>query len=642
MKKISVLFLMLSLAGAVKGQKMKMGDFSQEEIELKEVAFEKDAQAVVLWEEGDSRFFSGMLVTSYYFRVKILSEGAKDRGDIRIPFFHGDNGIEEINTIKAQITNFENGAKQETKLKKENIFKVDLGNGWKEYRISFPDVQVGSIIEYSYKKTDKNITFLDGWAFQNDIPTLASTYQITMIPQLEYRMIGQGEKYNTTTEKVQSNGIYSWTLRDLYSLKAEPFMKNYGDYREKIEFQLSRYQHAATTSGPVWTDVLSDWVELGNDVLDLYQQKGYFRSNPIEKELLNEDFEGTTELEKAQKAYYSLRDNFTLQKETGFTPEQSLSQLLKSKTGTAEELNLAYMGILRSLGITSHPILIGSKGNGRSYLVPFPFLNQFDEIMIQAELDGEVYFLDLSDPLAPFGYVDLEKHVTGGLLLVKNKSELVPVNIKHHSNTIFYSEIKLDTAQNLVMDNLLRSHYYEGLKIAHIAKSLQDKNEPLEKLFKEQEGLAFSEVEIIDELQNKNLITTKFKTVQEINPEEEYLAFKPLSFSNYAQNPFTQDFRVFPIDFEFAYSETYTAMIEIPEGYELDDYPLEEMISIAGNPVIFSYSPQVLKNSLMVVAKFQIKNPLIHPNYYADLKYFMESVASKLSAPVIFKKISKP
>lgn len=642
MKKITVLFLMLSLSVAVKGQKMKMGDFSQEEIELKEVPFEKDAQAVVLWEEGDSRFFSGMLVTSYFFRVKILSEGAKDRGDIRIPFFHGDNGIEEINTIKAQITNFENGTKQETKLKKENIFKVDLGNGWKEYRISFPDVQVGSIIEYSYKKADKNITFLDGWAFQNDIPTLASTYQIIMIPQLEYRMIGQGEKYNTTTEKVQSNGIYSWTLRDLYSLKGEPFMKNYGDYREKVEFQLSRYQHAATTSGPEWTDVLSNWVELGNDVLDLYQQKGYFRTNPIEKELLNEDFEGSTELEKAQKAYYSLRDNFTLQKETGFTPEQSLPQLLKSKTGTAEELNLAYMGVLRSMGITSHPILIGSKGNGRSYLVPFPFLNQFDEILIQAELDGEVYFLDLSDPLAPFGYVDLEKHVTGGLLLVKNKSELVPVNIKHNSNTIFYSEIKMDSSQNLVMENFLRAHYYEGLKIAHIAKSLKDKNEPLEKLFKEQENLAFSDVEIIDELQDKNLITTKFKTVQEINAEEEYLAFKPLSFSNYAQNPFTQDFRVFPIDFEFAYSETYTAMIEIPEGYELDDYPLEEMISIAGNPVIFTYSPQVLENSLMVVAKFQIKNPLIHPNYYADLKYFMESVASKLSAPVIFKKISKP
>lgn len=642
MKKITVLFLMLSLSVAVKGQKMKMGDFSQEEIELKEVPFEKDAQAVVLWEEGDSRFFSGMLVTSYFFRVKILSEGAKDRGDIRIPFFHGDNGIEEINTIKAQITNFENGTKQETKLKKENIFKVDLGNGWKEYRISFPDVQVGSIIEYSYKKADKNITFLDGWAFQNDIPTLASTYQIIMIPQLEYRMIGQGEKYNTTTEKVQSNGIYSWTLRDLYSLKGEPFMKNYGDYREKVEFQLSRYQHAATTSGPEWTDVLSNWVELGNDVLDLYQQKGYFRTNPIEKELLNEDFEGSTELEKAQKAYYSLRDNFTLQKETGFTPEQSLPQLLKSKTGTAEELNLAYMGVLRSMGITSHPILIGSKGNGRSYLVPFPFLNQFDEILIQAELDGEVYFLDLSDPLAPFGYVDLEKHVTGGLLLVKNKSELVPVNIKHNSNTIFYSEIKMDSSQNLVMENLLRAHYYEGLKITHIAKSLKDKNEPLEKLFKEQENLAFSDVEIIDELQDKNLITTKFKTVQEINAEEEYLAFKPLSFSNYAQNPFTQDFRVFPIDFEFAYSETYTAMIEIPEGYELDDYPLEEMISIAGNPVIFTYSPQVLENSLMVVAKFQIKNPLIHPNYYADLKYFMESVASKLSAPVIFKKISKP
>lgn len=67
------------------------------------------------------------------------------------------------------------------------------------------------------------------------------------------------------------------------------------------------------------------------------------------------------------------------------------------------ELILAYMGLLKSLEISCEPVLIGSKGYGRSSIVPYPFLNQFDEILLLATPDGKPQFLDLSDPLAPFG-----------------------------------------------------------------------------------------------------------------------------------------------------------------------------------------------------------------------------------------------
>jgi hypothetical protein len=42
---------------------------------------------------------------------------------------------------------------------------------------------------------------------------------------------------------------------------------------------------------------------------------------------------------------------------------------------------------------------------------------------------------------------------------------------------------------------------------------------------------------------------------------------------------------------------------------------------------------------LKVTAKFEVKIPIIEAQKYGDLKFFMESVASKLSEPVIFKKL---
>lgn len=645
MKKSIFVLSLFFIVGSAFSQKVKIGEFSDQDISLTEVSFEKDADAVVLWEQGQSKFFSGLLETTYFFRTKILKESGKDRGDVRIAYYVGDDRYEDINGIKATVTNFVNGKPEEEKVGKENIFDVEIGDGWREARITFPNVQVGSILEYTYKKSDKNITLLDGWTFQNDIPTLASTYEITIIPQLDYRMIGQGEKYFTTTEKVASNGVYSWTLRDLHSLKEEPYMKNYNDYKERVEFQLAAYQAGSSggyNSGPEWKDVLSNWIVLGNEVLADYKEKGYFRSNPIEKEFLSVDFSGETEEEKAQKAYYFFQDNFALKDDGGFWPDQWINQLLKSKSGTPEELNLALMGVLKSMGIECAPVLIGSKGNGRSNLVPFPFLKQFNEIILIAKLDGKDYYLDLSDPIAPFGYVGLNKHVKAGLLLVKDQSSLIPIEIKHSSNTIMMTDVNISEENIIEMNNTLRTFYYEGLKVARVAKSLKDDNEPLEKLFKEQDGITFSDVEMVDDLQEKNYISTKFKMTKEIGEGETLIAINPLTFTSYSKNPFTQEYRVFPVDFGFAFAETYNAKINIPEGYELDDYPLAERITIPGNAVAFSYSSTAMDGVVNIVAKFEVKNPFIEPVLYPDLKFFMEAVASKLSAPVILKKVAIP
>lgn len=641
MKKHSVWFLLVfAFSIDLQAQKVKMGEFSPEEIALTEVSFEPDAAAVVLWEEGSSKFLSGMLETTYLFRKKILKESGKAEADVRIPFFVGDSRIEEVSGVKAQITNFENQESTTVKLGDENFFEVDLGDGWKEIRISFPNVQVGSIIEYSFRKSDKNITFLDGWTFQNPIPTLGSQYQIIMIPQLQYKMIGQGHKYLTTTEKVEANGIYRWTVRDLYSMKEEPFMKNYGDYKERVEFQLSMYQRAATTAGPEWEDVIGTWEKLGDEIVGEYQEKGYYRTNPIQKEVLNIDLTGVTQKEQAEKAYYFIRDNFTNSNITGFWPNQTLSQLLKSKSGSPIEMNLALMGILKSIGISCDPILIGSKGSGRSELASFPFLNQFDGILLKATIDGTSQILDLENPLAPFGYIEVQKHIKAGLLLEKEKSKLIPIEIKHASNTIFFSEISLNENKDLVMKSTLRTYFYEGLDLAQNVKILKQQNEPLEKLFTNPDEMEIRGVEVVDELRERNFISTKFDLILEGAGNEELLLFSPLKFSNFSDNPFTQEYRIFPVDFGYPFNESYTANILIPEGYELDDYPMETRITIEGNGISFFYSPQVIGEMLKITSKLEVRTPIIEADKYGDLKFFMESVASKLSEPVIFKKIT--
>jgi hypothetical protein len=625
-------------------QTPKMGEINQNEIDLKEVSFEPGASAVYLVAAGNARFFRSILETQYFYRMKILTEAGKEFADIRIRYYSGSTNIEEVLGIKAQITTYAGAVPQVIELGKENIFLVDLGNGRKEYRISYPNVQVGSILELSYKKANKNIEFLEGWSFQENVPVLFSNYQITMIPQFEYKMIGQGTNFFQRAERTDSNGTYGWTIRDLHSLKEEPFMKNYRDYSDKVEFQLSRYQRAATTSGAEWADFLNTWEKLGDGLIDYYSEKGFYRTNPIEREMLSLDLNKGTEKEKAEVAYYYLRDNFENEGEDWIYTNQTLPQLLKSKKGAPGELILAYMGILKSQGIECNPVLIGSKGYGRSEIVPFPFLNQFDEILLLAKLDGNLQFLDLSDPLAPFGYVDLDKHVKTGLFLDKKESKLIPIDIRHNSNRIVFSNIKLDhESGELIFDIVIRNYFYQGLSSIHDLALIKKNNSSLEEFLKDDSTpYEIRNAKVEDQLEGKNMVNITFQSYVKNASEEEFIIFNPLQISEFLENPFTQEYRVFPVDFGFAFNETYTANLSIPEGYILDDFPTNESITIEGSPIAFNYQTENLGAVFKITARLEVKNPLIQPTSYGDLKFFMESVASKLAAPVILKKIAKP
>ena len=486
-----------------------------------------------------------------------------------------------------------------------------------------------------------NSTLLqDGWTFQHNIPTLFSKYQITMTPYLEYRTIGQGSNYASKVEKTDSNGTYSWTLRDQYSLKEEPFMRNYRDYVDRIEFQLTQYQTRSSTSGVAWEEVMNTWEDLGDDMISYYSDKGFYRSSPIEKEALNIDLSGSTQKEKAEKAYYYLRNNYVIKGEDWIYPKQSLNQLLKSKVGTPAELMLTLMGILKSLNIKCDPVLIGSKGYGRSELVEYPFLNQFDEILLLTELDGSLQFLDLTDIMAPFGYVNLDKHVAGGLYLQKKESKLIPIDIRHNSNTVHFSQVSLNEAGELWMRSTLRNYFYKGLDLAHMVASIEKRNEPIENLFEEEGFITYSNFNVDNSLNDKNFYTLSYEATYPGSANNDLISFRPIIISSFSENPFSEEYRVFPVDFEYAFAETYNTNIMIPEGYEVDDYPLEELFTIDGGFVSFMYSPTLMDNMLKITARIEVKKPFIPASHYGNLKYFMESVASKLSEPVIIKKKS--
>ncbi|WP_194775046.1 DUF3857 domain-containing protein [Pararhodonellum marinum] len=633
----------LTLITAI-AQDIKFGKYSQEEIDLSSCEYEPDAAAVVIYESASSYFVGGNLHTDIHFRKKVFNPSATDIADVTISYYHGGKSIEIISGLKAQIVNFTDGKEEVIKLSKKEIFEIDAGNGRKEYRITFPNVQPGSILEYSYKKIDKYITFLDGWSFQNRIPTMVSKYSIDIPEYLDYRFLGQGDNFVSRAKKTQKNGKYEWELTNLKSIKPEPYISNFEDYLDKIEFQLAGYKKDNSQgyggTGPAYESVMSSWQETADELTSSDKFGGFLKNNASTKSLKEIPLEGTSSVERMASAQKYIQENFENSRRVGIFPSQTIKELLGSKSGTKADLNLLLLAMLRANNISAYPLLISSKGNGRSTLVQYPFITQFNQLIIVAEDEkGTAIYLDASDKELRPGYLSLDNHVEGGFVLMDNNSGLMPIQLGHRSGVFQMVNVKLNEQNEMTFDNVVRYSDYDAIQFRNNSKGSDDLEEVKKAMFSEnQDNINLLEVNV--KSGPRPQIDTKFTVTDKMDESTNLIYLTPFKYLKYKENPFKEDSRQFPVDFNYSFSDNYSSIINIPDGFELDDFP--ESINIAmpdGNSKLL-YSVTQMEGMIKISAVFEMKNSMILASDYKDLKYFLEMVTSKFKEPVVLKRIA--
>lgn len=638
MKKILTLVYILIIFNAEKSfsQDMKFGKFSQAEKDITAVDFEPDADAVVLEEYSVNNFNGGVLHNHYHKRVKILKESGTRHGNVVVRYFFGKSGVQNINKVSAQIVNFDGDQEQIIKLTKNDFYTVDGGNGWQEIRFTLPEVKVGSIYEFEYNMQDKGISFLDSWVFQNRIPTLKSTYSIKIPSYLNYRLLAQGDK-TLRTEAKQYDGMYKWELTDLYSIKDEPYMSNHLDYLERLDFQLAGYVSANTSivGGRSFKDSYSNWQELTDFLFETNDFSSYLKpSKVLMTSFRSNGEENTKELEKAKEIYSYVQQNIKYNDRIGYYPSQDLKSTLEKKQGSRADINLTLLAQLRSNGLNAYPVMLSSKGNGRSRLVDSPFLDQFNQLIVLTVLDGREYYLDATNEAYTFGHLPLIFHVDQGYLLKEKDAGLVSLAFHHRSGINQIGNIKLNENGKMQSRIHVRFSEYDAISKSELKNELGEADFGKEIFDISGESL---EILISEKDEPKKIMDVNISG-KEIELNQQMLMISPFTYVRWHENPLKADTRTFPIDLLYTFNDLYSTIIEIPEGYELDDFPEPVEVVIPGNIATFTYKVEPLGNTVKVSSGINFKYSFIPAAYYPELKYFMGLVSSKLKEPVILKK----
>jgi hypothetical protein len=159
------------------------GKVNKSDLEMATCDFEKDANAEILFDVGVMD--PNIHMVKRHTRIKIFNDQGKKEANVRLLYFNPKHSaIPLIVNIKAETINIENGTITKTPIESKLIYNQKIDNDFSVITFSMPNVNAGSIIEYSYDEP-----FSEIWYFQNYLPTRYSEFQATFPPLLQFKFI---------------------------------------------------------------------------------------------------------------------------------------------------------------------------------------------------------------------------------------------------------------------------------------------------------------------------------------------------------------------------------------------------------------------------------------------------------------------
>lgn len=639
-------------------QKSELGNVTKNELSEKQYAKDTSAVAAFIFKKAKTKFEykeeKGFIsYTEISIKLKIYKKEGLKWANFEIPYYIGYNRLDEdkIEVSKAFTYNLENDKVIKTKLESEGKYSRKVNKFWASKIVTFPNVKVGSIIEFKYVLKSENLSTLPEFQFQYEIPVALAEYQTTIPEFYIYKGIKNGfvevqnkevfeqasQSYTTSYGKLailSYNQIKTDYLAvDIPKLIEEKFVNNIDNYYGKIEHELQivrmpeqKPKHIATT----WEDVAKSIYnerEFGNEL----QKKKYLLEDI--KKLLDSS---NSQITKLNKVFDFIKKRMNWNGKYGYFTDKGVEFAYNEKSGNVAEINLMLVSMLNLAGVKSEPVIMSTRDNG---IALFPNRTRFNYVIAMASIGENKYLLDATNkfslpnflPIRDLNFVGRSIEKDG----ISEEIDLMPSSLSKQIVTVGY---KLDE-NGTVIGNIRKNYLdYYALEFKQ-NKSEQNQDSYIQSL--ENNNIEINDYSRKNESEEglhiiENYSFRDSKSVEVIGSK---LYFSPLLFFAEKENPFKQESRKYPIDFEFPKENKFNISIEIPNGYQVESLPQSISFSTSDNICSFKYLISSNDNRLQTSISMYINEAIITAEHYDELKKFFQKMIEKQTEKIILKKI---
>ncbi|WP_121908795.1 DUF3857 domain-containing protein [Ulvibacter antarcticus] len=170
----------------------EFGSPTTEDFALQSYSPNPDAAGVVLFESAknyvDVVEDYVKLIKEVHVKIKVFNAAKFDQGTVLIPYYNVKNKSENI----AKISAITHNGKLKSYLSEKNIYSTDETPKWSLKKFTFPDIQDGSILEYSYRIESNYFSTFDGWRFQGELPKIYSELHTKIPGNFSYHRVLHG------------------------------------------------------------------------------------------------------------------------------------------------------------------------------------------------------------------------------------------------------------------------------------------------------------------------------------------------------------------------------------------------------------------------------------------------------------------
>lgn len=659
MYKINLILIFLFISTVIQAQTpQKFGKLTPAEIEMKVYPKDSGAAAVVLFDKGETYYdfsnitYSFRVIFKKHKRIKILKKEGVDEGNIKIQTYSNDseNG-ERITSFKAFTYNFENGATTKTKLEKDQVFKEKITDKTTATKFAFPNVKVGSIIEYEIEIESGYNMNINDWAFQDDIPTCWSEYTVSIPEYFKFNKHTKGyEPFKTIDKTYQSKSIningntlmYSditdhFVMENVPAFKVEPNLDCIGNYLSMVNYEISSFE----VPGSKYENYNTTWPQIAESLLNNEDFGGQIKSRSFFKDDLAAAIkQDTSAVQKLNSIFNLVKSKVKWNDKQSKWCKEGIKKAYKTGIGNSAEINLLLVAMLQEAGLNAYPVGLSTRSNG---LLTFgnPSSSKMNYVIGVVYINDKEILLDATSPVSIPGIIPFSCLNDKGYIIDKNLHDwinLIPSTPSKENNFV---SIKIE-ADGTISGHILSS------KSDNEALDTRDKYRIMKEEELKKEIISKLGDASVDSVKFDNLATNLSKAVAlkfqysipaRASVTDKNIFISPFIWEKYNHNPFKLEKRTYPINFGHPIQERYTATLSIPAGFTVEEIPQNVAIGNADKSatLIVSY----IKNDEQINISFMlnINKPLFTASEYEELKEIFNLVVQKQAEQIVLKKI---
>jgi hypothetical protein len=643
MRKTLALMAVIGLSLPVFAQRDKdipaFGTVEKADLQLKECDFDKDAEAMVLFDAAEAYLDNlGSIELVRHIRIKIFKDKGLKAADIHIPY-HSYRNDENIKGLTAQTYNLDAaGNIVTTKVEKKLIYEKPIDKRYSEQVFTFPEAKAGSIIEYKYTHTNIG---LPNWYFQKSIPVKYSRYRVDFPEEIEFVstpicVLPVQQK----SENKSRRNIKVLTMSNIPALRDEPYITCEDDYLQRIETRLI----AVNPPGEPRRSLVRSWPQIIRGLMEdedfgIQLKREIPRTVDLDEALKKQ----TDPYQKMVTIHNYVRKNMEWNGYGNIWALNGVKSAWKDKKGTNGEINLILVNLLKDAGLKASPLLVSTRSNGRVNTGVARW-QQFNKVLAYVTIGENNYILDATEKYTPSHLIPYEVMYSEGLVIEKIDTwewgwRVLWDEKPHFKKTVV---VRADVDEQGLMKGQTSVTAYDYSRVTCMPILKKGKDKFIEEYFTSAgSGIKIDSLHIENEDIDSLPLIQNASFSQPVNSSGDYKYFSVNLFTGLEKNPFVADNRFSDVFFGTNQNYQVVANITIPETYEFEALPKSVRMIMPDTSISITRRINAEKNILAVRISLEFKKPFYTAEEYPDFKEFYKQLFALLNEQYAIRKKAK-